>query len=60
MRDTTLAHSTAAVLAVAPAMRRLLDEALNIFCEQFEEDEPVSGATSWIGSRAGAGRPVPC
>ena len=43
-RGHALAHGTAAVLAVAPAMRRLLDEALNIFREQFEEDEPVSGA----------------
>ena len=43
-RGLALAHSTAAVLAVAPTMQRLLDEALNIFCEQFDEDEPVSGA----------------
>ena len=43
-RGLALAHSTAAVLAVAPAMRRLLDKALNIVREQFEEDTPVSGA----------------
>ena len=43
-RGLALAHGTAAVLAVAPAMRRLLDKALNIFREQFEEDTPVSGA----------------
>jgi hypothetical protein len=43
-RGVEQAQAHAALLARAPAMRRLLDQALGFEVDAFDADEPVSGA----------------
>ena len=44
LRGTEQAKAYVALLARAPAMRRLLDQALIFEADAFDADEPVSGA----------------